>query len=428
MGRKAETITARQVETITEPGRHKVVNSDVYLRVTDTGVKGWLFRYSFGGKQCELGFGAYSKTDNNLTDAKRKADVAKGHLAKGEDPKPFFQAERARLAGKPMPNDPTRKGRTFDETAAEFIANKGGGWSAKHRQQWESTLATYVAPHIGPKNVAAITTADVAALLKNESFWFEKTETAVRVLDRIGKVLDYATSPAANYRTGDNPARWRGALEFVLPAPGSIRKKGHYTAVDWRIVPKFYADLRAKGDVGALALRFSVLTAARRDEVRFMQWEQVMGNDWNVPAENMKKEIDHVVPLSESALEILSTMRVIFAALHGRKPEPNDYVFTANRGKPISTTTMIARVKRLGYDATQHGTARSSFRDWAGNNEYDRQAIEFCLAHKLKDQTERAYFRSNLLEPRRKIMADWAAYLEAAPVAATEEQNEQATA
>lgn len=278
MGRKAETITARQVETITEPGRFKVENRDVYLRVTEAGTKNWLFRYTFGGKQCELGFGAYHKATNKLSDAQTKADRARGYLADGKDPKPYFQAERAKLAGRPVKNDPNKTFHTFKESAIELIAHKGGGWSAKHRSQWESTLETYVYPHI-------------------------------------------------------------------------------------------------------------------------------------------------------PALAIIATMRSNFIALKGRNPNADEYVFSAQRmNKPLSGTTMIARVKKLGYDATQHGTARSTFRDWAGNNGYDRQAIEFCLAHKLKDQTERAYFRSNLLEPRRKIMADWAVYLEAAPVAATEEQDEQAAA
>jgi integrase len=290
---------------------------------------------------------------------------------------------------------------TFDKAAQHWHAIRAKEYrNAKHAAQVLSTLATYASPFIGNKPVEEVTQSDVLAVL--EPIWATKTETADRLRGRIESVLSWAT--VAKHRTGDNPARWRGNLDALLPKPGKIATVKHHAALPFEQMPAFMAKLKQVEGAGARALEFLILTAARSGEVRLAEWHEVntAGQIWLIPKERMKAGREHRVPLTEEALLVLENLPRFADSPH---------MFVGPRGGPISDMTMSAVTRRMGIAAVPHGF-RSAFRDWAAERtSYPNEVAEMALAHVIKNKVEAAYRRGDLFEKRRDLMRDWAAFL-----------------
>jgi integrase len=355
------------------------------LVVQPGGSRSWILRYQIDGRRRDLGLGPYPEV--GLARAREKALEARRIVKDGRDP----LAERSRAAFL-----------TFQAAAAALIASKRPGWrNAKHAAQWTSTLAAYAYPKLGGFDVRAVDTATVLEVLR--PIWTTKPETASRLRQRIEAVLDYAAVVGA--RSGENPARWRGHLDHLLPKPGKVRAVKHHTALDWREAPAFLAELERREGLAAKALAFTILTAARSGEVRGMTWGEVdrVPAVWTVPASRIKAGKEHRVPLTPAALALL-----------GEPGEAEALVFPSptKAASPLSDMTLAAVLKRMGRgDLTVHGF-RSTFRDWAGEaTAHPREVIEAALAHRLKDKAEAAYARGDLFAKRRKLMEDWAAHL-----------------
>jgi integrase len=291
---------------------------------------------------------------------------------------------------------------TFRSAAEQLIESKRPGWrNAKHAWQWATTLETLVYPELGALDVRQIETSDVVGVLRK--IWTERPETASRVRQRIEAVLDFAA--AMGGRSGDNPARWRGHLDHLLPKPSKVKEVSHQPALDWREAPAFMIDLAKREGVAAKVLALVVYTAARSGEARWMTWGEVDDADsvWTVPAGRMKAGKEHRVPLTSAA-----------RALLGGRGADNGLVFPSPKdpSKPLSDMALMAVLRRMERgDVTAHGF-RSTFRDWAGETTaHPREVIEAALAHRLKDRAEAAYARGDLFTKRRKLMEDWAAFL-----------------
>jgi integrase len=310
---------------------------------------------------------------------------------------------------------------TFRAVCDLYLAAHEPTWrNAKHRAQWRSTLDTYVHPIMGDMPVAEIGVGAVMRAI--EPIWSTKTETASRVRMRIEAVLDYAR--ARGWRTGDNPARWRGHIENLLPKRSKAQTVEHHAALPWKEIGAFMAKLADQDGTAALALRFTILTAARTSEAIEARWSEFDINAavWTIPPERMKAGREHRVPLSAEAIGILRTLqavRTVGLRTPGADAEPSPadakaqtYVFPGARpGKSLSNMAMAALLRRMDRgDLTVHGF-RSTFRDWAGEStNYPRELAEAALAHTLKDKTEAAYARGDALEKRRRLMRDWATF------------------
>jgi integrase len=385
-------LTDRAVKAAA-PGRHMDGTvRGLTLLVWPTGARSWVVRYQLVGKRRDMGLGPYPEV--SLARAREKALEARRLVKEGLDP----LAERGRA-----------KRLTFKAAAEQLLESKRPGWrNAKHAWQWEATLKTLAFPTLGALDVKQVGTGDVLAVLRK--IWTERPETASRVRQRIEAVLDYAAALGA--RTGDNPARWKGHLDHLLPRPGKVKQVRHHPALDWRDAPAFMAELTKRGGLGARALAFAVLTAARSGEARGMTWGEVddAGGAWTVPAARMKAGKEHRVPLTAAARSLL-----------GGRGEPAALVFPSpnHPARPLSDMTLLAALRRMGRgDLTVHGF-RSTFRDWAGETTaHPREVIEAALAHRLQDKAEAAYARGDLFAKRRKLMEDWAAYLARAEPAA----------
>ena len=356
--------------------------------------KSWCFRYRdrATGRLREMGLGPYP--DVSLEAARGKAAELRALLRAGRDPMTERVARRAMLKAD------LAKEMTFDQAAAACISDRRAEWrNEKHAAQWSSTLATYVSPVIGKLPVSVIDLALVRKVL--DPIWTTKNETASRVRQRIETVLAWAT--VSGFRKGENPARWRGHLDQLLPRPSKVQKGEHHPALPYDQISAFVGELRQRTGTSALALEFTILTAARTSEVIEAQWEEFdLGRRfWVIPAGRMKAGKAHTVPLSLRAIEILESLGEVREGSH---------VFLGGReGASLSNMAMIALLKRMGRsDITVHGF-RSTFRDWAGEQTtFPREVIEHALAHQLKDRSEAAYARSTLPEKRRKLMEDWA--------------------
>lgn len=377
-------LTARKVATA-KPGKHSD-GGNLYLIVSDTGSRKWVMRFTWRGGAKEMGLG--SANDVPLVDAREKATDARRTLAKGLNP----IEKRKRDDGVP----------TFGATADAVCETLAAGFrNEKHKAQWLMTLKTYGAP-LRPKPVDTISTEDVLAVLK--PIWADKPETASRLRGRIEKVLDAAK--AKGHRSGENPARWRGHLDHLLPKPLKLTR-GHHAAMAYDQVAAFVVDLREREATAALALEFCILTAARSGEVLGLRRAEIDFDKkiWTVPANRMKAGREHRVPLSTRALAIVKGL----AKAHG-----GDFIFAGQtRGKALSNMAMDMMLRRMEReDVTVHGF-RSSFRDWAGNvSSFPREIAETALSHVVGDKVEQAYRRSDALEKRRKLMDAWAAFCE----------------
>ncbi|MEP1209959.1 MAG: integrase arm-type DNA-binding domain-containing protein [Rhizobiaceae bacterium] len=375
------SLNARKVETA-KPGRHGDERG-LYLVVKPSGTRSWVLRYQINGRRRDLGLGAYPEI--SLALARERAVDARRQIALGEGP----------IANKLHSGQ-----KSFRDSALGLIESKRHGWkNAKHAAQWSSTLEAYVFPKIGQTQVTDVGTADVMAVLN--AIWTEKPETANRVRQRMEAVLDY--SAALGIRSGDNPARWRGHLDHLLPKPLRVRAVKHHPALPHSQIASFMCKLGKHEGVAARALGFTILTAARSGETRGMTWNEVdlEKRTWTIPADRMKSGKEHRIPLTDRAISLLGPCRDNTALV---------FESTAKPGSPISDMTMLAVLRRMGQDQiTVHGF-RSAFRDRAGETtSFPREVIETALAHGLKNKAEAAYTRSDLFDKRRELMAAWTA-------------------
>lgn len=390
MARALHKLPPRAATSITEPGRYGD-GGGLYLVVAKGGGGKWVFRYRWKGRLVDMGFGSAAAV--TLAKAREKAAAARQQITEGVNPL------EAKKAGKAIP--------TFGEMADRLVADLGPQWrNEKHRAQWKATLERDAAK-LRPVLVDAVDTADVMGVLK--PIWAVKPETASRLRGRIERVLDAAK--AKGYRLGENPARWRGHLDHLLPKRQKLTR-GHHAALPFDEVADFVAKLRERPAMAAMALEFAILTAARSGEVRGAVWSEIdlEAKVWTVPAVRMKAGRDHRVPLSARAIEILEEAR----KLSPRGPQA--VVFPGRySGASLSDAAFDALFKRMGLargTVTAHGF-RSSFRDWAGEvSVFPRELAEAALAHVVGDETERAYRRGDALEKRRKMMEAWGRFCE----------------
>jgi integrase len=386
-------MTVKEVAAITRPGIWRV-SRNLYVQVTGSGTKSWLFRYMRDGASHGMGLGSLELV--TLAEARDKALVCRKMLLDGIDP-----LEERR--GKRMQRLLAAAGKiTFRTCAERYIEAHAAGWrNGKHRVQWENTLSTYAYPVIGDIPVVNVDHAMVLEII--QPIWTTKTETASRLRGRIESILDWAA--ARRYRTGENPARWRGHLDKLLPARAKVAPVNHHKALPYAEIPAFMAELRNQAGVAARCLEFTILTAARSSEARGARWSEIdLGaKTWTIPAERIKAGKVHVVPLSNRVLELLAAM-----------PHSGDFVFESGRaGKPIGAMGMSVVLRRMGCGGTVHGF-RSSFRDWAAEQTgYPNHVMEMALAHAIGNGVEAAYRRGDLLEKRRELMRDWASYCSA---------------
>jgi integrase len=392
----AGKLNAVRVRALVRPGTYGD-GGGLYLQVRGPAQRSWLYRYKIGGRPRLMGLGVLA--DVSLAEARDKAAAARKLARQGIDPIDARAAERAEA-------NASRGLNTFREVAEAYQRGHAKSWrNAKHRQQWANTLSAYMYPVMGHLAVAAVTVAEVMRVL--EPLWHEKPETASRVRGRIETVLDYAT--ARGWRSGDNPARWRGHLANLLPARAKVRRVKHHAALPWTEVGGFMAALRTQPGMAALALQFVILTAARTGEVIGAPWGEVdlAGAVWTIPAERMKAGREHRVPLSEPVLALLHDLQTLRT-----DSDRNAFVFPGARpGRGLSNMAMLVLLRRMGRpDLTTHGF-RSTFRDWcAETTAYPAEVAEAALAHVVSDKVEAAYRRGDLFEKRCCLMADWAAH------------------
>jgi integrase len=364
----------------------------LYFRVSEFGTSSWAFRYTIAGKAREMGLGAFP--DVTMKEARERAAEARKSLRDGIDP---IEVRKEAYSAKVASN---ASALTFEQCAAAYIAAKEPEWkNAKHGEQWRNTLATYAYPIIGKILVRDVEQAHILRIL--EPIWTTKTETASRLRGRLENVIDYAT--ARGYRTGDNPARWRGHLDMILPKPSKVAKVDHHAALPYTEIGSFMADLKNQVGQGARALELAILTAARSGEVRGATWAEIdlSAAVWTIPKERMKAGKEHRIPLSPAAVQLLENLPRL---------ADSNLLFPSSKGKELSDMTLTAVLRRMERPITAHGF-RSTFRDWAGETTaFPREVIEHALAHQLKDKAEAAYARGTLFEKRRRLMADWATY------------------
>ncbi len=390
----SNALTAKGVQSA-PPGRH-ADGGGLYLLVKESGARSWVFRFMLKGKARDVGLGPAGAGGITLADARDLAAALRLKVKAGVDP--IEEREREAAAVLAAAQAARVSGVTFKAVAETYIAANEASWrNAKHRQQWKNTLNTYVYPVIGDLPVGEVATAHVLQIL--EPLWQAKPETASRVRGRIETVLDAAK--ARGYREGENPARWRGHIQQILPARAKLQR-GRHKAMPYEAIPAFLADLRARKALAALALEFTILTASRTNEVLGAKWSEVDLDKavWTIPGERMKAGKEHRVPLSTRALEILAAAQ----------PFGKEWLFPANNGGKLSGMAMAMLLRRMDLDVTVHGF-RSGFRDWAAEcTGYSHEVCEMALAHTIGNKAEAAYRRGDLFEKRRRLMADWAIY------------------
>jgi integrase len=382
MARKINRLNARAVATITRHGRH-ADGGGLYLSISPNGGRRWVFLFRWHRKPTEIGLG--SARDVTLARAREMAAQARANLAEGINPKDARKSSA---------------GATFAECADQLIEAMRPSWrNGKHAAQWEMTLRDYAAP-LRRLPVDSITTDDVLSVLK--PLWNDKSETASRLRGRIERVLDAAK--AQGLRTGENPARWRGHLDQLLPKRQRLTR-GHHAAMSFAKVPAFMSDLQVRQATAALALEFAILTAARSGEVLGSRWEEfdLERAVWTIPAMRMKAGREHRVPLSPRAVKIVKAVQ---------ESRNGDFVFAGQRpGKPLSIMALEMVLRRMKVaSATVHGF-RSAFRDWAAEcTNFANEVCEAALAHVIESKAEAAYRRGDLFDKRRKLMEAWDVY------------------
>lgn len=408
MARQQQRLSALHVNKLTKPGLYGD-GGGLTLQITTTGAKSWLFRYMVAGKPFGMGLGPTHTV--SLAEARQKALEARKLLIDGINPlaaKKQNQIAAALASARMM---------TFDQCAEAYILAHKAGWkNAKHGDQWTNTLNTYASPVFGHLPVAEIDTGLVVKCLT--PIWESKTETASRVRGRIESVLGWATT--SGYRTGENPARWKGHLENLLATISKTSRTKNHPSLPWPRIGAFMLALRAREGVAARAVQFAIFTACRSGEVRGARWAEFdkAGKVWTIPAERMKAKREHQVPLSDAALALLASM-----------PHDSDVdvVFAGTKSQPLSDMSLTAVIRRMNGDdkpvwadangegVTVHGF-RSTFRMWAAETtSYPREVAEHALAHQLPDAVERAYQRGSQFAKRAALMTEWATYCATVP-------------
>lgn len=374
----------------------------LYLCVKPSGSRSWIVRFQLHKKRQEMGIGSVSAL--SLAEARAEAAKLKALIALGTNPievkRDAVKAKAEAASAERL--EETRKGATFAAAATEYIADHEAGWrNSKHHQQWGNTLKTYAFPVIGDLPVSEIAPEHVIQVLR--PIWNTKPETASRVRMRIEAVLNSAK--LKGWRTGENPAIWRGGLEAALPRISKVKRVQHHPALPWQDAPVFMKALKAREGISPRALELCVLTATRSGEVRKATWSEIdLGNGlWIIPADRMKAGREHRVPLCNAAIELLKQIPRIAGC---------DLIFPGTRNQPLSDMTLGAVLKRMGLGHyTVHGF-RSTFRDWAAENtNHASEVVEMALAHTVGNKVEAAYRRGDLLAKRCALMDDWAQFL-----------------
>jgi len=396
-----QPLVAKQLESIiksNETGRY-AVGYGLYLNISKDKTLSWLYRYKLAGKSRWMGLGVFNR-ENTLAKMHREAERLKSLVRQGVDP---IEQRKSLTAGLKATNKLSKM--TFKVCAKIYIDKQRPKWkSAKTPNQWLSSLTDYAYPIIGNLPVQDIEVHHITKIL--DPIWYTKTETASRVRGRIENILSYA-KVVLKCRKGENPAVLRGNLDMVYPPKSKVTKVIHHAAMNYKELPQFMQRLNDETCLAAKALMLTILTAPRTCEVIAIKTSEIKDGIWEIPEERMKKDIEHKIPLSIQALDLLDELTPI-----------NDYLFPSPTKKTsegavchISTGAMYELLKRMNVKgATVHGF-RSTFRDWtADETNYDGEVANKSLAHKLKDETEAAYNRANLLEKRKKLMQDWANY------------------
>lgn len=398
------------------PGLH-ADGGNLYLQVvkqraTGNVTRAWIFLYERAGKPTYMGLGSVNAV--TLERARAKAFECRALLADGVDP---LQTKRERASALAVSSV---KRMTFDACATAYIEAHKPGWrNPKHAEQWSATLNTYASPVFGALPVAAVDTGLVMKVL--EPIWTTKTETASRLRGRIENVLGWAT--VRGYRNGDNPARWRGHLDKLLPMRSKVQKVKHHAAMPYAQLPAFMVELRKREGVAPKALEFIILTATRVSEAVNAQWGEIdfEARVWTIPSDRMKAGKEHRVPLTREASAVLNALQ---------ETKQSDHIFPGWKiGQALTGAACLELLDDMGHaDLTTHGF-RSTFRDWcAEQTNFPRELAEAALAHTLKDKVEAAYQRGDLLERRRKLMEAWAAYCNKVPGDVVQLHGERRTA
>lgn len=391
MPKVARELSPIEVRNLQTPGYHTVGGvAGLYLQVTANGGKTWILRAKVGNQRRDIGLGGFPSV--TLAQAREKAREMREDIAQGLDP----------VAKRKEAQDALRAAQarylTFEDAARRYHQEKATEFrSEKHRQDWVRSLEMYAFPMIGTRSVDGVSTADVLEVLN--PIWHTKTETATRVRQRMESVFSWAI--AAGRRSADNPAKWDGKLKHQLANPSKITSRTKQRALPWQELPGFMASLHQIQGMGARALEFAILTAARSGEVRFATWDEIDFNAkvWTVPAERIKAGKEHKVPLSDAAINLLKGL-----------PGTSEYVFTNTKGNPLSDMTLSAVLKRMDVNAVPHGF-RSTFKDWARScTNYADEVSELALAHVSSDATRAAYARDALLPLRKRLMQEWSTY------------------
>lgn len=399
MAKQTDDLTAIEVKRLTAPGRHPVGTvAGLMLNIKPSGAKSWVLRVMVGSKRKDIGLGGYPEV--TLAAAHERARQAKNEIRKGVDPVAERKAKQAAIVW------------TFKTCALAYIEAFKPSWkNAKHGQQWENTLETYVYPHFGDKHVKDVDTEDITNAIR--PLWATKNETMVRVRNRIELVLSWAA--AQGYRPkGFNPATWRGHLDQVLPKPSKVNKRTSFEAMPIDAMYGFMQQLAGVQGTSARCLEFTILTACRSGEARGALWSEIDldTGTWSIPKERMKAGRPHRIPLSDAAIKLLAGCEKFVDA----EGNDVDLVFPGLSGeKPLSDMSLTACMRRMKLTAVPHGF-RSTFTDWvAERTSYPSEVREMALAHAIGNDTEAAYRRGDLFDKRRRLMNDWASFLRTAP-------------
>jgi integrase len=389
--REANKLTALKVARLKKPGRYGDGHG-LWLQLSKRGTKAWLFRYMRDGQARQMGLGSLHTF--SLQEARVRARQARQVLLDGADP---IEAKREKRTAARLER---ARAMTFRQCADDYLDAHAGAWkNVKHKAQWQATLNTYAHPLIGMLPVAKVDTALVLKVLR--PIWQPKPETASRLRGRIERILDWAT--VQEFRRGDNPSRWRGHLDALLPGKAKVRAVRHHPAMPVDDLPAFMAELRKRDSISARSLELTILTAARTGEAIGARWDEIdlAEKVWTIPAERMKGARSHRVPLSDRLIAILDSL----------PRESSGFLFPGTKaGLSISNWAMLELLRGIAPGLTVHGF-RSTFSDWARERTaYPRDVVEMALAHAIKDRSEAAYRRGDALDKRRRLMGEWARY------------------
>jgi len=414
MPKKAKELSALEVKRLKSPGFYFVGGvAGLALQVKSSEAASWILRVRCGGKRRHIGLGGFPQV--SLAEARASAKNQITLIGNGIDPVAKKKKDKSNLLAESI------KAKTFKECALEYLQKHSRKFTnIKHSKQWISTLEAYVYPIIGNIMISDLNRKNVLDVLEQPiydqktkkklgTFWEARTETASRVQNRIKTIIDYAI--VAEYRSGINPASWSGYLDTQLPAPNKVTKVRHHPAIPYKEAGDFMCLLRKKESISAKALEFLILTAVRSGSVRAAKWQEIdfENSIWTIPPENTKNRQEHRVPLPKQAIKLLRSLPKI---------RGKDQIFSSPKGKSLSDMTLSKLMKdmkqrgEITSDGVPHGF-RSTFRDWAAEQtNYPDEIRKVASGHTIGDSVKQAYQRTDLLEKRRRLMVDWANYLD----------------